>query len=110
MVADLENHSTSRISGYSSIPGVTAPVPIKRTGVSDRRSAREARDAFLYLQAERGSCLFRVEIPDLNLTNGFRLCRSLTVVLQLRQREQHSIPSEDSKYPGPEGYIGLVTG
>ena len=46
----------------------------------------------------------------LDLTNGFRLCRSLEVVLYLRQGEQHSISSKEPKYTGSEGYIGLVIG
>ena len=49
---------------------------------------------------------FQISEPD----NEFRLCRSLKVVLQLRQREEHSVSSKEPKYTGPEGYIGLVVG
>ncbi|KAF9645462.1 Dus-domain-containing protein [Thelephora ganbajun] len=48
-----KNH-ISNPAGLCFAPAVTTPVPAVQTGVPDWKSAREARDGFLYLRAERG--------------------------------------------------------
>lgn len=53
------------ISGLSSAPRSTIFVPLGRTSVFYQKGSREARDAFLHLQAKRGSFLLLFSVPNL---------------------------------------------